>query len=50
MAVAIGAMGLQMVLGGRAFPWVLAHMTLCYWIAAPLVYRAARRLTRSRQG
>ena len=45
VAVSAGALGLQMALGVRAFPFVLVHMTLCYWIGAVLVYRAARQLT-----
>jgi hypothetical protein len=45
VAVSAGALGLQMALGVRAFPFVLMHMTLCYWIGAVLVYRAARQLT-----
>ena len=44
-AVSAGALALQIALGARAFPFILLWMTTCYWIAAPLVYRAARRLT-----
>ena len=29
----------------QAFPIILLWMSGCYWIGAPLVYRAARRLT-----
>jgi hypothetical protein len=47
VAVAGGALGLQMALGGRAFPFILMWMTACYWIGAVLVRRAARRLTAS---
>lgn len=50
VAVSAGALILQVVLGGRAFPFILLHMAACYWIAAPLVYRAARRLTTSPLG
>ena len=46
VAVSAGALAIQIALGSRAFPWVLAHMTLCYWIAAQLVYRAAAKLSR----
>jgi hypothetical protein len=45
VAVPAGALGLQMALGARAFPFVLMHMTVRYWIGAVLVYKAARRLT-----
>ena len=45
VAVSLGALGLQIALGARAFPFVLMHMTLCYWIGAVLVYRAAKQLT-----
>jgi hypothetical protein len=45
VAVSGGALGLQMALGTRAFPFVLMHMTVCYWIGAVLVYRAARQLS-----
>lgn len=43
--VSAGALALQIALGRSAFPFILFHMTACYWIAAPLVHRAARRLT-----
>lgn len=46
VAVAAGALAIQIALGTRAFPYVLMYMTACYWIAAPLVYRAARSVTR----
>ena len=45
VAVPAGALALQVALGARAFPFILLHMTACYWMATPLVYRAARRLT-----
>jgi len=45
VAVPAGALAIQIALGARAFPVILLHMTACYWIATPLVYRAARRLT-----
>jgi hypothetical protein len=45
VVVSAGALAIQMALGADAFPYVLMHMTLSYWIAAALVYRAARRLT-----
>jgi hypothetical protein len=45
VAVSAGALALQMTLGARAFPYILMYMTACYWIAAPLVRRAAMRLT-----
>ena len=47
VAVSVGALVLQVALGAAAFPWILLFMSACYWIAAPLVYRAARRLTAS---
>ena len=45
VAVPAGALVLQIVTGATAFPMILLWMSLCYWVAAPLVYRAARRLT-----
>ena len=48
VAVSAGALVIQIALGWRAFPWILMYMSACYWIAAPLVYRAARSLTRAR--
>jgi Family of unknown function (DUF7010) len=45
VSVPAGALALQVVLGARAFPFILLYMTACYWMATPLVYRAARRLT-----
>lgn len=45
VAVSAGALAIQIALGADAFPFVLLHMTACYWVAAPLVYRAAQRLT-----
>lgn len=45
VAVSAGALVLQIAIGRNAFPFILFHMTACYWIAAPLVHRAARRLT-----
>jgi hypothetical protein len=42
VAVSVGAMAIQMALGAQAFPWVLFHMTACYWIAAPVVYRRSK--------
>ena len=44
-AVSGGALALQIALGSAAFPWILILMTTCYWVAAPLVYREAKRLT-----
>jgi hypothetical protein len=44
VAVSLGALVLQIWLGSRAFPYILMHMTACYWIGAVLVYRAARAL------
>ena len=45
VAVSVGALAIQIVLGRDAFPWVVGYMSLCYAIAAPLVYRHAKRLT-----
>jgi hypothetical protein len=45
IAVSIGALALQMILGAQAFSFILIYMTACYWVAAPLVRRAALRLT-----
>jgi hypothetical protein len=45
VAVSAGALVLEIALGPNAFPFILFHMTACYWFAAPLVHRAARRLT-----
>jgi hypothetical protein len=42
VAVSVGALVIQMALGAAAFPWVLFHMTACYWIVAPVVYRRSR--------
>jgi hypothetical protein len=47
VAVSAGALAIQIVLGARAFPWILMLMTACYWLGAIAVYRAARRLTAS---
>ncbi len=44
VAVSAGALVMQMVFGGAAFALVLVWMTGCYWAAAPLVLRNARRL------
>ena len=45
VAVSLGALVLQVWLGSRAFPYILMYMATGYWLAAPLVYRAARRLS-----
>ena len=45
ITVAAGALLIQILLGSRAFPYILMHMTASYWLGAALVYRAARRLT-----
>jgi hypothetical protein len=45
VAVSAGALVLQVMLHAAAFPYILMHMTLCYWIGAVLVYRAARKLS-----
>ena len=45
VAVPAGAIVLQIAMGGAALPIILLWMSLCYWVAAPLVYRAARRIT-----
>jgi len=45
VAVSAGALGLQVALHAAAFPYILMHMTLCYWIGAVLVYKAARKLS-----
>lgn len=45
VAVSGGAMAIQIALGARAFPFVLMHMTACYWIGSVFVYRAALRLS-----
>lgn len=44
VVVSIGALVIQLALGSAAFPVILLHMTLSYWIAAPLVYRRAAHL------
>jgi hypothetical protein len=46
VAVSAGALMLQILLGTAAFPFVLLYMTACYAVAAPMVYRAAARLTK----
>ncbi|HET9369722.1 MAG TPA: hypothetical protein VFO19_05720 [Vicinamibacterales bacterium] len=48
IVVAGGAMALQILLGGRAFSWVLILMSVSYWAAAPIVYRHAARVVRAR--
>ena len=45
VAVSAGALAIQIAAGPRAFPFILIYMTACYWVGAPLVRRAARRLT-----
>ena len=49
VAVSIGALAIQVVMGAAAFPYVLAWMTACYRAAAPLVYRNALRLAGSEE-
>jgi hypothetical protein len=50
VVVSVGAITLQVLLGGRAFSWILILMSASYWIAAPVVYRNAVRLARARVG
>ena len=45
VAVPAGALVLQILMSASAFPMILLWMSSCYWVAAPLVYRAARRIT-----
>jgi hypothetical protein len=45
IAISVGSFGLQVVLGEGAFAWILVYMSVVYWVAAPLVYRNAQRLT-----
>ena len=45
VAVSIGALAIQVVLGAAAFPIVLLWLTVCYWTAAPIVYRNAARVS-----
>lgn len=45
VAVSAGALALQIALGAAAFSWIPAFMAGCYFVAAPLVYRDAKRLT-----
>jgi hypothetical protein len=44
-AVSFGGLAIQIMAGANAFPYVLLNMTVCYWIGAVLVYRAAWRMT-----
>jgi hypothetical protein len=45
VAIAVGALALQIGLGTRAFPAILLYMSLLYWISAPMLYRHAARLS-----
>ena len=45
VAISIGAFAIQVALKSDAFPWILFYMSACYWIAAPILYRNAQRLT-----
>ena len=44
IAVALGAFGLQLVLGATAFHINLLYVGVVYWLAAPAVYRHAKQL------
>lgn len=44
VAVALGAYGLQLVLGGNAFTVILLYVAAVYGVMAPLVYRHARHI------
>ncbi|MEZ5317178.1 MAG: hypothetical protein R2752_07220 [Vicinamibacterales bacterium] len=44
VSVSAGAFVLQVALGALAFPAILFFLTACYWTAAPLLVRHARRL------
>jgi hypothetical protein len=44
VAVSVGAFGIQLWLGSKAFSFILLFVAVVYWVAAPLVYRHARRL------
>jgi hypothetical protein len=41
VAVSIGAFALQLVLGARAFSYILLYVAVVYWVATPFVYRHA---------
>ena len=45
VAVSAGALMIQIALHAAAFPYILMHMTACYWIGAVLVRKAALQLT-----
>jgi hypothetical protein len=45
-AVSVGAFVLQVVLRAAAFPYILFYVAAVYWIAAPVVYRHARKLAK----
>lgn len=45
VAVSIGAFLLQLTLGSLAFSGILLYVAVVYWIASPLVYRHAARVT-----
>lgn len=44
VAVSLGGFAIQLALHTQAFPVILAYIGICYWIAAPTVFRLARRL------
>jgi hypothetical protein len=44
--LSLGSFGLQLALGAQAFPYILLFVAAAYWIAAPLVYSAARHAAR----
>ena len=47
LVLGFGAFGLQVIRGSNAFTAILLFQAAVYWIAAPLVYRNARRLARA---
>lgn len=47
IAVSLGAFALQLWLAARGFSYVLLYVAVVYWIAAPLVYRHAKRLLKA---
>ena len=47
VAVSLGAFAIQLWLATKGFSYVLLYVAVVYWIAAPLVYRHAKRLIKA---
>ncbi len=45
-AVSLGAFAMQVVLGPKAFSFILIYVAIVYWVITPLVYNKAARLVK----